>query len=57
MLLRCPTMENRDVYVILVQRREELAIVPLSTIPANVKKDDAIASVLASRMDVTIAIV
>ena len=48
-------MLNGYVYVILVQRREELAIMPLSTIPANVKKDDAIASVLASRMEPIIA--
>lgn len=47
-------MLNGYVYVILVQRREELAIMSLATIPANEKKNDAIASVLARRMDITI---
>ena len=49
-------MLNGYVYVILVQMREG-AIMPLATIPTNVKKDDAIASVLASRMESIIATV
>ena len=43
--------------MILVQMREGLAIMPLATIPTNVKKDDDTAEVLTSRMDPTIAIV
>ena len=49
-------MLNGYLYVILVQKREG-AIMPLATIPTNVKKDDAIASVLASRMEPIIATV
>ena len=43
-------MENGDVYVILVQRREELAMMPLAIIPTSMKKDDAITSVLYGRI-------
>ena len=39
----------------LVQMREELAIMPLATIPTNLKKDDDTAKVLTSRLDITIA--
>ena len=41
----------------LVQMREGLAIMPLATIPTNVKKDDDTTTVLTSRMDPTIATV
>ena len=50
-------MKNGYVHMILVQRREELAIMPLATIPTNVKKNDVITSVLTSRMDTIIATV
>ena len=43
--------------MILVQMGEGLAIMPLATIPTNVKKDDDINTVLTSRMDTIIATV